>query len=181
MHRVGSILQIRATPDEVRILDGDEVVATHNGDSDQGQQVEDTAHIKTLVERKQQARLHRGMNSLCRLVPQAQELLCRLGERGENLGSATAALLRLLGRYGPEQMQAAIAEAVLGGTAHPHAVRHILEQRCRAARLCPPMAVALPRDSPLRQVSVVPHALSTYDSLNQETGHDDDLDLSDIF
>jgi transposase len=179
--RVGRTLQIRATPDEVRILDGDEGVATHNRSWDQGQQVEDPAHIKTLVERKQQARLHRGMSYLCHLVPQAQELLCRLGERGENLGSATAALMRLLGHYGPEQMQAAVAEAVLGGTAHPHAVRHILEQRCRAARLAPPMEVALPKDSPLRQVSVVPHALSTYDSLNQETGHDDDLDLSDIF
>jgi hypothetical protein len=177
--RVCRVLQVRATRTQVRLLEGTQVVATHPRSYDRGQQVEDPAHIKALVERKQEARMHRGMNYLCRMVPQTQEMLTRLAQRGDNLGSATAALVRLLAHYGPAEVQAAVAEALQQGAAHPHAVRHILDRRTRARLAPPPVEVALPKDSPLRSVCVVPHALSSYDTLTKETDHDDDPD--DIF
>jgi hypothetical protein len=174
---VGRTLQVLASAHRVRILAGSVVVAEHRRSYDQGQQVEDPAHISALVEYKQQAKMHRGMNYVVRTVPQAQDLLTQLAQRGENLGSATAALSRLLAHYGPQATQAAVAEALGQGSASPHAVRLLLERKQREQTKAPPGAVALPQDSPLRTVCVVPHELSTYDILAKET--DDDLD--DIF
>jgi hypothetical protein len=174
---VGQRLLVCATEQRVRVLCGTQVVAEHARSYDQGALVEDPAHIQALVEQKQQGRTHQGLNSLVRTVPQAQQLLVLLGQRGDNLGSATAALGRLLGHYGPAAMQAAVAEALNRGSPSPHTVRLILERSQRQQNQAPPMEVALPKDSPLRTVCVVPHPLSTYDALGQE----DKDDLDELF
>ena len=49
--------------------------------------------------------------------------------RGDNLGSITATLLRLLDRYGAAELETAIGEALARGVPHPNAVRLALEQR----------------------------------------------------
>jgi hypothetical protein len=43
-------------------------------------------------------------------------LLLRAAERGDNLGTITAALLRLLERYGAAELDAAIREAIARGS-----------------------------------------------------------------
>jgi transposase len=177
-HRhVGQTLQVLASARRVRILCGNAVVAEHRRSYDQGEQVENPAHISALVEQKQQARMHRGINHVVRMVPQAQEMLTKLAQRGENLGSATAALGRLLAHYGQQATQAAVAEAMERGSVSPHTVRLVLERKRREQNMAPPMEVALPKDSPLRTVFVVPHELSTYDTLAKE----DEDDIDDIF
>ena len=93
-------LVVRATTARVRVLDGAKVVAEHARSFDRGQQIEDPAHIRRLSEDKHQAHLHRSQDRLLRAVPQARDLLVGLGQRGQNLGSAVAALLRLLDHYG---------------------------------------------------------------------------------
>jgi transposase len=171
--RVARPLVVHATQDRVRIMDGTQAVAEHARSWDQGQQVEDPAHLRALTERKRQARLHRGLNYLTAQLPCAKEVLDQLAQRGENLGSATAALVRLLDHYGVAEMQLAIAEALSRSSAHPNTVRGVLERRRKEQHLPPPPEVGLPSDSPLRQVFVVPHALSTYDQLTKESSDDD--------
>ena len=173
--RVARPLVVHATQDRVRILDGNEAVAEHARSWDQGQVVEDPAHLLELVERKRQARLHRGLNYLTAQLPCAKELLQELARRGDNLGSATAALVRLLDHYGVAEMKVAMKEALARGSAHPNTVRLVLEQRRKAQHLPPPVPVGLPSDSPLRKVFIVPHALSTYDQLTQESIDDDEI------
>jgi len=56
----------------------------------------------------------------------------------------TAALLRLLDRYGAAELQAAIAEVLTTGAPHPNAVRLALERRREARRAPPPVAIFLP-------------------------------------
>jgi hypothetical protein len=176
--RVQRTLVVQATPQQVRILDGTLVVATHARTYDQSQTVEDPAHIEALVQRKQEARAHRGLNHLSLAVPQTQDLLVRLAQRGGNLGSATAALMRLLAHHGPTEMQAAVAEALEHNAPHPNAVRLILDRRLQQRKQPPPLAVALPKDPRIQNLSVVPHSLATYDALAQE---EDDVDLSKLF
>ena len=53
----------------------------------------------------------------------------RAAERGANLGAITAALLRLLERYGAAALQDAILEALVRDVPHPNAVRLALERR----------------------------------------------------
>ena len=94
-----------------------------------GAQIEDEAHLAELVARKRAARHHRGQDRLAQVAPNSRELLMAAAERGENLGSLTAALLRLLDTYGASELQAAIAEALARGVPHPNAVRLSLERR----------------------------------------------------
>ena len=166
-------LTLVATPSEVRILDGAEVLATHPRSYDKGAQIEDQAHIAELTARKRQARHHRGQDRLARAAPASAELLVAAAERGDNLGSITAALLRLLDHYGAAELQAAIGEALARGVPHPNAVRLALQRRREERDQPPPLPIALPTDKRVRELVVSPHKLDDYDAL-QATPEDDD-------
>ena len=112
-----------ASPQEVRILDGAAVIARHPRSYDKGAQIEDEAHLAELAARKRAARHHRGQDRLAQAAPNSRELLMAAAERGENFGSLTAALLRLLDTYGASKLQAAIGKALARGVPHPNAVR----------------------------------------------------------
>jgi hypothetical protein len=92
-------------------------------------------------------------------------------EGHENLGSCTAALLRLLDRYGREAMAEAVAEAIEKQSPHPNSVRHVIERNAKAEDVAPAVPVALPDDPRVRDLVVHPHQLTTYDQIKQE---DDD-------
>ena len=77
------------------------------------------SHITDLVDRKAQAHAQRGMGRLRQAVPASVELLTQAGARGENLGSITAALLRLVDRYGAREVQAAVLSALARKVPHP--------------------------------------------------------------
>ncbi len=171
-------LTVVASPTEVRILDGTEVIASHPRSYDKGKQVEDPTHIAELTARKHQARQHRGTDRLAQAAPNSVELLTRAAERGYNLGSITAALLRLLERYGAVELEAAIAEALTGEVPHPNAVRLALERRREQRDQPPPVPIALPADQRVRDLVVRPHKLEGYDPLPavQEDGDDEHND-----
>lgn len=162
---VARALEVLAEPARVRIVEGQTVLATHPRCYDKGAQIEDPAHIAQLVETKRAARQHRGTDRLIHAAPAARDLLVQAGGRGDNLGTITAALLRLLAAYGAAELEAAIREALAREVPHPHAVRLALERRRHAQGLAPPLAVALPEHVKSRDVIVTPHALATYDQL----------------
>jgi transposase len=165
-------LTVIADLDTVRILQGNEVVATHRRSYDRGEAIEDPAHLETLVRHKRKARLHRGMDRLYHAVPNSQELLRRMAQRGANLGSATAALLRLLDTYGAAELESALDEALQKASPRPHDVRLVLERRQHQRGNPPPLPVALPDDPRVRELVVRPHSLNDYDP-REETPDDD--------
>jgi hypothetical protein len=65
-------------------------------------------------------------------------------------------------------------EVLAKGALSAFAVEHVLEQRARARKRPPPLAVALPDDPRVRDLKVVPHALASYDALarTEEVDHD---------
>jgi transposase len=160
-------LVVIADIERVRILEGNEEVAAHPRSFSKGEQIEDPSHIRALEQDKQASREHRGVDRLSHAVPASRALLLDLAERGQNLGSATAALLRLLDHYGPSRLGAAIAEALAKGSPHPHSVRLILERAERAQGALPPLPVHLPEDPRIRSLAVRPHSLDGYDSLTE--------------
>lgn len=168
---VQRLLTICADPGRVRVLDAGAVLADHPRSYDRHAQVEDPSHIKTLIEHKRQARHHRGLDHLARAAPASRDLLIRAAERGANLGTLTAALLRLLDRYGAAELQAGLLEALAGGVPHPNAVRLALEHRREARHASPPVATCLPQHVQQKDTPVQPHRLDTYDQL---TGEDDE-------
>ena len=158
-------LSVVASPQEVRILDGAAVIARHPRSYDKGAQIEDEAHVAQLAARKRAARHHRGQDRLAQIAPNSRDLLMAAAERGENLGSLTAALLRLLDTYGASELQTAIHEALTRGVPHPNAVRLSLERRREQRRQPPPLPLTLPDDPRVREAAVRPHALADYDQV----------------
>ena len=147
-------LTVSATPTQVRILDGGEVLACHERCYDKALQIEDPAHIEALTRQKAKARRERGQDRLIQAVPQAKDLLVRAAERGGNLGVITAGLLRLLDEYGSQEMIAAVAESLTQDVPHPNGVRIALERRREQQHRPPPSD--LPDIPPKR-----PHFLDT--------------------
>ena len=160
-------LTVLADPHEVRVTEGQQVLARHQRSYDKGAQIEDPAHIEGLVREKRAARQHRATDRLTQAAPASQTLLVRAAERGGNLGAITAALLRLLDRYGAAELQAAISEALARDVPHPNAVRLALERRREQRGLAPPVAVVLPEHVRARDVPVQPHRLDSYDQLKE--------------
>jgi hypothetical protein len=158
-------LTVLADPDEVRIVDGQHILARHRRSYDKGAQIEDAAHIQALVEQKHAARQHRYADRLSHAAPASSTLLIRAAERGSNLGSITGALLRLLDRYGAAELQAAIIEALDRNVPHPSAVRLALERRRHERQQLPPVAANLPDHVQARDVAVRPPRLELYDQL----------------
>jgi hypothetical protein len=167
-------LSVVASSREVRVLDAGEVLACHPRSYDKGDQIENPEHIAELVAFKHKARRHRGQDRLMHAVPNSRELLTRAGERGDNLGSITATLLRLLDRYGTVELEAAIAEALTRGVPHPNAVRLTLERRREQREQAPPLPVTLPKDPRVRNLVVRPHDLHQYDPLQPGAESDDE-------
>ncbi|WP_439672780.1 IS21 family transposase (plasmid) [Cupriavidus necator] len=159
-------LTVRASPRQVRILDGTELLATHERSYDRGAQIEIAAHINALVERKREARHHRGLDHLARAVPASQALMLRAAERGGNLGNITTHLLRLLDRYGAAELQAAIEETLASDAApHQNPVRLALERRREARQAPPPVDIQLPDHVRHKDKVVIPHRLDIYDQI----------------
>lgn len=158
-------LAVLADPACVRVFDGAAEIARHARSYDAGAQIEDAAHVDALVQHKRRSRGHRGVDRVSRAVPAASRLLAQAAARGENLGSITAALLRLLDRYGASALQAAIDSALAQGVPHPNAVRLALERAREEQGLPPPTALHLSEDVARRDAPVRSHALASYDRI----------------
>ncbi len=163
--QVRKTLTVVADQERGRILDGQEVAASHPRSYDKGAQIEDPTHIAKLVERKAQAHAQRGMSRLTQAVPASMELLTRAAERGEGLGGITSSLLRLIERYGAAEVQTAVVTALARGVPHPHAVRQALEVQREARNQPPPVAVCMPTHVAERDTVIKPHKLDSYDQL----------------
>ena len=171
---VRKTLTVVADLEQVRILDGQTVVATHRRSYDKGAQIEDPAHSAKLVERKAEASAQRGMSRLTHAVPASKLLLTGAAERGENLGAMTTSLLRLVDRYGAAEVQTAVLTALSRGVPHPNAVRLALEAQREARNQPPPVAVCLPSHVEARDTPIRPHRLESYDQLTGTTGDGDE-------
>lgn len=165
-------LTVFATDKTVRICDAEQVLAVHSRCLESGKTLEDAAHIEALRKEKHQAREPAVLRRLGLAGPAAREFIGRLAARGGAMGPTLIRLERLLDLFGAAELQAALQTLSSQPTAEVHDVHLLLDQRKRQLDLPPPIGVPLPDDSPLRAVTVVPHSLSSYDSLTQEDSND---------
>lgn len=156
-------LSVLADEQRVRIFDGITELANHPRSFDRHQVIEEPAHLQALVEHKGRARAHRACDALAQVAPAATQLLQMAALRGHNLGSITAALLRLLDQYGAASLQAAVLEAIARDVPHPNAVRLALERARERTGRPVPLALALPEHVARRDVPMRPQSLACYD------------------
>ena len=169
---VSRTLVVLATLDEVRILDGADVIATHPRSFDKAERVENPEHIDELARQKRHARRLRGQDRLVQAAPNSERLLADAAKRGGHPGSIVAALLRLLDEYGAAELETAIGGALKRGVPHPNAVRLSLARRREARDQPPSIPVDLPKNPRLRDIAVRDHDLGGYDGLAEDPEED---------
>lgn len=162
------LLVVIADLDTVRILDGVQVVATHERSFDRNQQIEDRSHLAALEAAKGHARKARSSDVLVRAAPSSAVLLEGLARQHKALGRPVAELRRLLRTYGAKRLEAAIAEALRHDTPHPQAVQHILERDHEARGQAAALPLPLAPDPRLERLDFPTHPLGDYDAFHQQ-------------
>lgn len=165
-----------ASEDRVRILDGSTLLAEHPRSYSRGEEILDPRHLEELVDHKQRARRHRGFHQLFAAVPRCEALLQQLAERGENLGTQTAGLLRLLSQYGTLRLDSAVKEALSSSAPRFQSVRLLLERQQQSLSQPPALPVTLSKQLRQRDLTVRPHNLGDYDQLGDSDDTEEEPD-----
>lgn len=162
---VGRALTLVASPSTIRILQGQQEIASHPRSYDRNQVRTEPAHQEALLEEKRQALGATPSGRLLAAVPETEALLDAAFQRGEPTGRQTAQLLQLLDLYGPEELKMAVREALERGTPRAASVAFLLGRRRRAQQRVAPLPIELPRRRDLEDLFIQPHAPDTYDEL----------------
>ena len=172
--RIRQPLTLIASETEIRVTDavGAEL-ARHRRSYDSAVVIEDPVHLEKLTAEKRHALELRRRDRLRGACPSAAAFLDALARRGEPIGTHAVRLARLLDDHGAAAVEAALVDALGRGAVSAAAGARVLDQRARARKAPPPMAVVLPDDPRVRDLRVTPHSLANYDALSQETSDDD--------
>ena len=155
-------LTLNADDREVRVLDGEDVVARHPRSWGRRQEIEAPEHRDELLRQKRGARDGHGQKRLLAAAPPIAKLFERWVEAGRNVGNLTAQTLKLLELYGDELFAAAVDELLTRGTHDPGALAVLCDQRRRALSRPVPIDVELGAHVPDKEV--IPHPLENYDA-----------------
>jgi len=166
-------LTLVASATAVRILDGQHEIVSHRRSYDRDQYIDEAGHEEALLEHKRRASGQTPSGRLTAAVPGTAAFLKAAFAKGENAGSTTLKLLRLLDDYGAQALRAALREALERDTPRISSVAFLLERRRRAAKIRPLLPVDLSRRPDLADLVVRPHEAETYDELSRT---DDDQD-----
>lgn len=161
-------LEVLATLESVRILDGTTVLATHPRSFDRDKQIEEPHHIEALEAEKRAGRAHRAIDRLHYTAPSAGPFFRLAAARGAHMGSLTRGLIELLDTHGATALEAALAAALAEDATHLAAVRHFIDLHRAQRGLSPPIPVTLPDDPRVRALTVRPHNLADYEKLTRE-------------
>lgn len=168
----GRPLTLVASATAVRILDGQTEIVAHRRSYDRGQFVDEAGHEEALLEHKRRATGQTPSGRLTAAVPQTQAFLRAAFAKGENAGSTTLKLLRLLDDYGAPALRLALAEALDRDTPRISSVAYLLQRQLRAARTRPPLPVDLSRRPDLADLVVRRHEAEIYDELSRNDDQD---------
>jgi hypothetical protein len=165
---VGRQVEILASLERVRVVEGHETIADHPRSFNRAQQIEDPLHVEALEAHKRAGRAHRALDRLHHAAPASKGLFKLAAERGVHLGVLTRGLLQLLDTHGADALAQAIDAALGENAAHLGAVRHFIDAHRALRGERPPIAVTLPND-PRLHVTVRAHDLRDYEQLTTES------------
>lgn len=169
---VGKQLTLAASPDCVRLLDGEREIACHHRSYDRHARIDDPAHIAALVEEKRKALGATTGSRLTTVLPRAKEFIDAAFQRGESIHKLSRKMIELLDDYGASELSAAIDQALDRQTPRAASLALILEQRRRLqARKLPPVDFSRhPHLQHLADLSVPTQSLEAYDELIPDNG-----------
>lgn len=158
---VGETLTLVANDRNVKLLQGEAVVAEHERSWAKRQRIEKPEHREAILAKKRLAKPARGRDHLRSAIPGIGELFERWVEDGRNVGAMTSRTLKLLDLYGDVMLSSAVAEALTRGISDIGALAQLCEQQRLKERLPVPIDISLGDHIPDRDV--IPHNLEKYD------------------
>ena len=160
---VGQQVEVVASEHDIRIYScaGPEPVATHGRSHRRGQVVENHEHREALEKAKPGATKHSGLRRLTSQIPEAEEFVRTLGERGENIGGAVSGLLGRIDTHGVALVTAAVREVIASGSCTFRAVNFVLARLDRERGL--PLEEPAVVKTRFGELAVTPHDAKTYD------------------
>lgn len=166
-HRfVRSEFAVEATLQEVRLMDGINVVSRHVRTFDKGKLVECPEHVAALLKEKTSvARKGSAITRILNVSPSSNEYLKLAASRGCNMGRLTQSLSYLLEMYGSAELEEVLAEVVRTQTVHSQAISNALERRRQQRGLPPAVHLQFLKDRRIDEVTVRPKSLASYDKL----------------
>jgi len=171
-------LTLLASATTVRIVAGTDEIARHGRSYDTGQTIEDATHVEGLLTATHQANASSTRDRLRLAVPITATLLARLAERGDVLRPHLLRLLALLEDYGPQELTAAVEIALARDAMGAGSISHILETRRRRRGAPLPVPMILPDRPGVRDLTITPHRLESYDDLSRPDASDHAADTT---
>jgi len=165
-------LTVLGTEHRVRIVDGFELVATHDRCWGKGHQIEIPEHIEALCAEKHMARHSRSLDRIHHACPSCASLFRIAAQQGGNLNALTVGLGRLLDCFSPEMLESAIVQAIETKNPTLHAIRHLLDLQQQQRNQPPPVPLHLSARARAMSRPVRPHALTSYDGVGYEDEND---------
>lgn len=164
MDQVGKQIEIVASEGEVKLVGSDPLhpLAVHARSYQRGEEIAEPGHQEAILKSKSGARRHAGLARLTSLIPEAEEFVARLGERGENIGGAVSGLLTRVDTHGVVAVSAAVREVLASGSCTFRAVNFVLKRldRQREDTLSEPADIT----TRFGEIAVTPHDGRTYDA-----------------
>ena len=158
-------LVVVATLDTVRVIDGTQVIATHQRSYDRHRLIETPEHREQLRACKGSTAEHRTTNVLTTAAPSSVPFLVAIAELGVPLQRATKELEELRQTYGADALEAALAEILSQNIPHLPALRQVLERSRHEAARPIPLPLSLPDDPRIQKMALAPRSLAVYDLL----------------
>jgi len=159
---VSRTITMHANDEQVRLLDGGELIVAHPRNWGSHQVVELPEPRASILETKPQASAPKGQDRLQAEVPSVEALFDRWFESGHNIGAMTIKVVRLLDLYGTTVLQAAVTEMLQRGTFDPGALALLCDQYRQ--KLKKPAALVPPQFAQhVVECDVLQHDLGGYD------------------
>jgi transposase len=159
----GRQVELVASEHEIRISGDDPgtLLAIHARSYKRGGVFQTPGHDQEIMARKPGAQRHAGLARLVALVPEAEDFVAALAERGEHMGGAVAALLKKIDIYGGQAVARALAEVRSSGSSTLRAVNFVLNRMERER--VDENTQSAPVVTRFGDLYVKPHAPNTYD------------------
>src|SRR5260370_92374 len=167
---VGRQLTLVASDTSLRILDGSVEIARHVRSYDRHQSVLDPAHQDAVLKSKRKAFHSTPAGRLEQAVPESRTFLDQAFAQGEQAGTQTAQLMKLLDQYGATALRLAIVETLELHTPRASSVAFLLRRQPRSI----PLPIDLSRHPQPQPLHLRPHHLAPYDELAHIKDKDDD-------
>lgn len=159
---VNRTMTLSANDEHIRLLDGAQLIATHQRNWGRHQTIELPEHRASILQTKPQAAAPKGQDRLRAEIPTIEPLFERWFDSGHNIGAMTVKVVRLLDLYGPTVLQAAVADMLQRGTYDPGALGLLCDQHRQRLKV-PAAPIPLAFSQHVVECDVLQHDLGGYD------------------